>query len=166
MLVRAVDAKESNKTKGNNMKRPAINLALALGVSAWSLSAQEQGGPPPSGDRPPPPEIGAKGGPGQRQGGFHLLPPRAQEHLNLTADQQKLVAALEADVKAKLEKILTPEQLKQLNQMRPPPRQGGPGGMSGPGGGPGRGQDRPGGGGPGGQAGPGGEGRPQPPPNE
>jgi Spy/CpxP family protein refolding chaperone len=50
------------------------------------------------------------------------------EHLNLTEDQQKQIAALEAEVKAKLEKILTPEQLQQLKQMRPPGRPGGPGG--------------------------------------
>ena len=123
------------------MKKTAIILALALGVSAWSLTAQEQGGPPPSGERPPPPEAGPRGGPGHGPGGFHLLPPRAQEQLNLTADQQKQVAALEAEVKAKLEKILTPEQLQQLKQMRPPQRPGGPGG-------------------------PGGEGRPQRPPPE
>ncbi len=77
------------------------------------------------------------GGSGRR-GGFHLLPPRAMEQLNLTADQQKQVAALESEVKAKLEKILTPEQVKQLQQMRPPPRQGGMGN-----GGPGRGQGGP-----------------------
>ena len=127
MLVRAVEAKESNKTKGNIMKKSAIILALALGVSAWSLTAQEQGGPPPSGERPPPPEGGPRGGPAAGgQAGFRLLPPRAQEQLNLTADQQKQVADLEAEVKAKLEKILTPEQLQQLKQMRPPQRQGGP----------------------------------------
>ena len=99
------------------MKKSAIILALALGVSAWSIIAQEQGSPPQSGERPPPSEGGMQGGPGRGpggQGGFHLLPPRAQEQLNLTADQQTQVAALEAEVKAKIEKILTPEQLKQL----------------------------------------------------
>ena len=126
------------------MKKSAIILALALGVSAWSLTAQDQGGPPPSGERPPP-GAGSQGGPGRGPGGFHLLPPRAQEQLNLTADQQKQIAALEVEVKAKLEKILTPDQLKQLKQMRPPQRPGGPGG-GGPGGQ--RGQGGPGDGGP------------------
>ena len=74
------------------------------------------------------------------------------EQLNLTADQQKQLAALEAEVKAKLEKILTAEQLQQLKQMRPPMR---------PGGAVGRG---PGGGGPGGgPAGSSGDGQAQPP---
>jgi hypothetical protein len=152
--------------KGNIMKNSAIILALALGVSAWSLTAQEQGGPAPSGERPAPSEGGMRGGPGRGPGGFHLLPPRAQEQLNLTADQQKQVAALEAEVKAKLEKILTPEQLTQLKQMRPPGRPGGPGGPGGRGPG-GFGPGGPGGqGGPDGQGGPGGEGRPQRPPQE
>jgi len=73
--------------KGNIMKKSAIILALALGVSALSLTAQEQGGPPPPGERPPPPEGGMRGGPMHGPGGFHLLPPRAQEQLNLTDDQ-------------------------------------------------------------------------------
>ena len=91
-----------------------------------------------------------QGGPGVRPG-LHLLPPRAMAELNLTSDQKKQLADLEAEVKAKVEKILTPEQLQQLKEMRPPM---GPAGM-GPG--------RPGGRGPGG---PGGEGHPQRPPGE
>src|ERR1035438_2235418 len=108
------------------MKTKLTLLALALGASTCLLIAQD--GPPPSDNQPPPQRAGGPGGMGgQRggpggQGGFHLLPPRAQEQLNLTDDQKKQVAALEAEVKAKLEKILTPEQLKQLKQMRPPDR--------------------------------------------
>jgi len=103
-------------------------LALALGVSAFTAVAQDQAGPPPAGDRPPGHEA-AVGGPGGR-GGFHLLPPRAAEQLNLTTDQQKQLAALEGETRAKLEQILTPEQMQKLNEMRPPMR---PGGMRGPG---------------------------------
>ena len=39
----------------------------------------------------------------------------------------KEIAALEAETKAKLEKILTPEQMQQLKNMRPPMRPGGAG---------------------------------------
>lgn len=144
--------------KGKMMNKAVLILALALGVSAWTLTAQDQGAAAPSGDRPPGREGGMRGpggagGPGG-QGGLHLLPPRAVEQLKLTADQQKQVAALEAEIKAKIEKILTPEQLKQLKEMRPPMRQGG---MGGPGGRPG---------GQGGQGGSGGDGQPQRPPSE
>jgi Spy/CpxP family protein refolding chaperone len=140
------------------MKTKVIILALALGASTCLLTAQDSN-QAPDGQRPPGRE-GGPGGPGGRggPGGFHLLPPRAQEQLNLTDDQKKQVAALEAEVKAKLEKILTPEQLQQLKQMRPPGRMGGPGG-----GGPG------GQGGPDGQGGPGGgenQSKPQHPPSE
>lgn len=159
-----------------NTKTKVILLALALGTSTCLLTAQD-GNQAPDGQRPPPREGGAggPGGPGQGgpggQGGFHLLPPRAMEQLNLTAEQQKKLTALEAELKAKLEKILTPEQMQQLKQMRPPQRQGGPGGPGGQGGfggGPG-GQGGPGGpgGGPSGQGGgPGGQGGPQRPPQE
>ena len=115
------------------MKKSAIILALALGVSAWSLTAQDQAAPPSPGG-PPLSEAGQPGGPGHGPGGFHVLPPRAMEQLNLTDDQKKQVAALEAEVKTKMEAILTPEQLAQLKQMRPPGRPGGHGGPGGPGG--------------------------------
>jgi hypothetical protein len=71
-------------------------------------------------------EADRRGGPGN-QGGFHLLPPLAREQLNLTADQQKQLAGLELEAKAKLEKILTSEQMQQLSQFQPPQRQGAPG---------------------------------------
>ena len=98
-------------------------LALALAASTCLLSAQDAK-PGPDGQRPPPPP----GGPGP-----HLLPRGAPEKLKLTADQQKQVADLEADMKTKLEKILTPGQMEQLKQMRPPQGQRGPGGQGGPG---------------------------------
>lgn len=91
------------------------------------------------------------------------------EELNLTDDQHKQLAALEAEVRAKLEKILTPDQLEKLKQMRPPMRQGAPG-MGGPGmGGQGRGGPPPGGAPrnrPGGGQGPGPENHPPGPPQE
>jgi len=81
------------------------------------------------------------GGPG----GFHLLPARAREQLNLSPDQQKQLSDLEAEAQARLEQILTPEQFGRLKELRQPQ---GPGGR---GGGPG---------GPGGRGGPGSEGLP------
>jgi len=98
------------------MKRTAFAIALVLAVTTFSAVAQSTNNPPPAGD-----------GPGRGPGGFHILPPHAQEQLTLTADQQKQLADLETEVKAKVEKILTPAQLEKLKQMRPPHRQGRPG---------------------------------------
>ena len=60
-----------------------------------------------------------------------ILPPRVQSQLNLTAAQQKKLAALQKEVDTKLAKILTDEQKKQLETMRSrgggqPPRGRGP----------------------------------------
>ena len=110
---------------------------LALGASACLVTAQDD--PPPSDAQPPAQHEGGHGGPGDH--GFHLLPPRAAEQLKLTDEQKTQLAALETETKAKLEKILTPEQLQQLKQMRPPMRQDVPGGPGDQGG-----QDRPPGG--------------------
>ena len=83
---------------------------------------------------------GGLGGGGGPPGGFHLIPRFAEDPLNLTDDQRKQIADLEAETKAKLEKILTADQMKTLEQARPPGRgPGGPGGGFGPGGPPGGG---------------------------
>jgi hypothetical protein len=51
------------------------------------------------------------------------------EKLDLSEEQQQQLKSLEKETKAKLEKILTPEQVKILATARPPrPGQGGPGG--------------------------------------
>jgi hypothetical protein len=70
------------------------------------------------------------GGPASRPSGPprfpHLIPPFAAEKMNLTDDQRKQLDDLAKEVKAKLEKILTPEQMEILREARPPRM--GPGG--------------------------------------
>ncbi len=91
------------------------------------------------GRRPGPGGSGGFGGPPQPG---QILPDRLQEMLKLTDEQKKQVADLQKDVDAKLAKILTEDQQKQLKEMRNrrPPRRGDNGpGPDGPGpGGPGR----------------------------
>ncbi len=132
------------------MKSAMFAIMLALTVPALSSFAQDAGGQPPGGGAAPGAGVQGGpggGGPGQGHGGFHLLPPRAMEQLNLTDDQKKQLADLETEVKAKVEKILTPDQLEKMKQMRPPMRQGGGQGFGGQGGPGGGGQGGSGGGG-------------------
>ena len=115
------------------MKTKMTTMLAVLGALALAANAQDNTPPPggpPSGS---PPSGQHRNGPGGPQGGFHLLPPRAAETLNLTDDQKKELAALEAETKTKVEKILTPEQLTQLKNMRPPMRPDGQGGQGGQG---------------------------------
>ena len=107
-------------------------FALALTTAVIGICALTAFSQPPEGKGPP-------GGPGGKRGGppgFELgkvLPPFVREELDLTADQEKQIAALEAEVKQKLDKILTADQKKKIANARPP--MGGPGG---PGGGQGK----------------------------
>jgi hypothetical protein len=80
------------------------------------------------------------GGPGMGGPGFFrlpppgvLLPPPAQDALQLTDAQKKQVAELQKEIDAKLDKVLTEEQRKQLKELK----DRGPGGFGPPGGGPG-----------------------------
>jgi hypothetical protein len=128
-LVRLFDRADANKD------------GVVTRAELTSLAAQE----PPAGRGGPP---GGFGGPPGGRGGFmgggpprpgEVLPPMLQERLRLTAEQKAQVEALQKEVDAKLDKILSAEQKGQLKEMR----QRGPGGFGPPGG-----RGRPPGGGP------------------
>jgi Spy/CpxP family protein refolding chaperone len=132
---------------------------LMCGFAAFAAGALLMGSPamsqPPGGKDDKGGFPGGKGGFPGGKGGFKLgvvLPPFAQEQLKLTDDQKAKLGEIEADVKAKLEKMLTPDQLKSLETLRP----GGPGGAGGPGGKGGFPGGKGGKGGPGDKGGPGG----------
>ena len=114
-------------------------LPLLAVLGACALTANAQDNTPPA-DAPPAQHDGS----GAPRGGFHVLPPPLVKQLNLTDDQKTQIAALEADTKAKLEKILTSDQLKKLNSFHPQ-RGGMRGGPGGPGGGPDGGNNQAGG---------------------
>jgi Spy/CpxP family protein refolding chaperone len=89
----------------------------------------------------PPGGFGGPPQPGQ------IMPAPLQDQLRLTAEQKKELEALQTEVDARLAKILTDEQKKQLKEVQ----SGGPGGFpGGPGGFPGGPGGGPPGGGPGG----------------
>jgi hypothetical protein len=112
---------------------------LWLTVAATLVLTLAASGQPPGGGRGQPPgrREGFPGG--QPPGGpprFELgrvLPPFAREELKLSREQERQIADLENEVKERLNKILTADQKKQLENLRPR----GPGGPP-PGGGPGR----------------------------
>jgi hypothetical protein len=86
---------------------------------------------------------GDKKGPPRYELG-QLFPPFVRDQLDLTPEQAKQVAELEATVKRRLEKVLTAEQKQKLQDLRPPMGPGGKGGTPGKGGkgGPGGGKEK------------------------
>ncbi len=132
-LVRLFDEADTNKD-GVVTKEELMALAAKLDA---------EGGPGgPRGDRGPRGQggPGGPGGPGSPggPGGFgppprpgQILPGFIQEALKLTDDQKKELGELQKEVDAKLDKILTDDQKKQLKEMRPPRGPGGPGGPGG-----------------------------------
>lgn len=83
--------------------RPFLFAMMFLGLT-HSAGAQQ---PPPPDRGPPRFELGK------------VLPPFARQAVTLTDEQKKQIAELEKEVKAKLEKILTAEQIKALESTRP-----------------------------------------------
>jgi hypothetical protein len=70
----------------------------------------------------PPGDKKGKGGPKGGAAKFELgqvLPPALLADLNLTTEQMKELDALKADLKTKLEKLLTDEQKKKVEAYRP-----------------------------------------------
>ena len=148
-----------------------LSLGLGLGLGL-PFAAGAAGAAPSDAQAPHPPQAQGGGpatGPAARQGAVHpfhahALPPGADRRLGLSAQQRSQVAALEVEMTAALQKILTPDQIALLAAMHPPrpPRgfgrgagamEGGPGGPEGD-----RGGGGPGGAGPGGPDGPDGPG--------
>jgi Spy/CpxP family protein refolding chaperone len=116
-------------TKHIETMKTKTTIALLAAIGAIALTASAQDNTPPAGGPPDGQSPGQHmGGPGGARGGMHILPPPLMQQLKLTDDQKTQIAALEAETKAKLEKILTAEQLQQLKNFRPPMR-GGMGGQ-------------------------------------
>ena len=110
---------KSFQRTGASSRRAGHTLRFVGSTKLPGMNALREGGPGSVGN--------ARGGPGR----INLLPPRVQEELKLTEEQAKQIAVLETETKAKLEKLLTPDQLAQLNNMRSPGDQAGPGGEPG-----------------------------------
>jgi Spy/CpxP family protein refolding chaperone len=75
-------------------------------------------------------QLGGPGGPFEPPRPGQIVPGFLQDRLNLTPEQKKQLEDLQKEVDAKMEKILTPEQRKMMQETR-----GGFGGFPGPGGG-------------------------------
>jgi hypothetical protein len=92
-------------------------------------------------DRNGPGGFGPPGGPGGPPGMFGMGPPRPgvilapplRRELKLSAEQEKQLDELQKEVDARLDKILTDAQRKQLQDMRRRGPGGPPGGPGGPG---------------------------------
>jgi hypothetical protein len=69
---------------------------------------------------------GGPGGPPRMELG-QIFPPHLMDELNLTKEQQKELESIQKELKTKLEKLLTAEQKKKIEEFRP----GGPGGPGG-----------------------------------
>lgn len=105
------EAGPQNRAGNSGPANPGPGNGPGPGGLGGSPSGRGPGGPPP--------------GPGQ------ILPPFVQDELKLTETQRTQLQELQKEVDARLGKILTPEQLQQLQQ----PRGRGPGGGGqGPGG--------------------------------
>jgi hypothetical protein len=96
------------------MKRSVIAL-FALGILAIVLAP---GMSQPPGDKGKGPKKDKKGPPPYELG--KILPPFVRDALELTKDQEKSLADLEKDVRAKLLKILTAEQVDRLKELKGP----------------------------------------------
>jgi Spy/CpxP family protein refolding chaperone len=121
-----------------------LEFSLATLLVAGVFMATSASSQPPGGKDGKDGKDG-KGGPPRFELG-QLIPPPLRGELKLTPEQEKQLDDLKNEVKGKLAKILTPEQVKAAENFRP--RFGGPGGPGGPGG------DKGGKGGPGGDKGP------------
>src|SRR4051794_33752958 len=91
-------------------------------------------------------QPGSRKGPPPQWNPVHVFPPDVRDSLKLTEEQDKQIDDLEHEVRGRIDKILTAQQRRVLSESRPrrlPP--GYEGSPDGPGGRPGRGDQRSGG---------------------
>ena len=130
-------AKMLEAMKGKVLASTDLSVVYTRNVGSGGESETPSPGVPTAGKDPQGGPGAPQGGPGTGQGvpgnvganrpqagngGLRLLPGGAREKLKLTAEQQKQLEDLEVELKSRIERILTPDQLEQLKQMRPPPR--------------------------------------------
>lgn len=118
-------------TRADADKDGVVTKDELTALAAKEAPARGRGGP-------------GRGGPGGPPRIGQVMPAFFQEMLGLTDAQKKEIDALQKDVDARLQKILTAEQRKQIQEMSnrgpgfgpggPPPGGFGPGGPGGPGG--------------------------------
>lgn len=106
------------------MRRTSLAVLAFVGSAALVMSVSAQ--PPGGGEKKEKKGKDGKGPPKFTPG--MLFPPGLRDELKLTPEQEKAVAAMEKDLKEKLDKLLTPEQKKVIEEFRPRPPLGGPGG--------------------------------------
>jgi len=125
------------------MKRAIVSIfAFAAGMGIILSSAVSQ---PPEGPEGKDGRGGGKeGGPPRYELG-QVFPPPLMEEMKLTPEQFKELEKIQKDLKVKLDKLLTEDQKKAVQNFRPrgPMDKGGPGGPGGDKGGP-RGKGAPG----------------------
>jgi Spy/CpxP family protein refolding chaperone len=126
-----------------NSNPEIVMTRVLLGMGAFVVGVALIASPAAS---QPPDEKGGKGGKdGKGPPRFELgqiFPPPLEAELNLTAAQQKELDTIKKDLKSKLEKLLTADQKKTVQNFRPR-GPGGPGGPGGKGGKGGEGGERP-----------------------
>lgn len=106
----------------------AAMSVLAGSADAQGIQIQVQGGGQAQPGQPVPP-IG-RGAPGAptvapafvpfQQVGGQVIPPAAQQKLQLTEEQKKKIDELQKEAEAKILAVLTDEQKKQYEQMKKP----------------------------------------------
>jgi len=88
-----------------------LAVGILVGFFAPAMSqppGEKDKGPKKDKKGPPPFELG------------RVLPPFFRESLELTKEQEKAIGDLEKEVRAKLLKILTPEQVDRLKELKGP----------------------------------------------
>jgi Spy/CpxP family protein refolding chaperone len=119
-------------------------LAAVLFVGSMLVVASFSSAQPPEGGKGEKNKGEGKGGKGGfGRGGFgppplgQVMPAFVQDQLKLTDAQKKDLDAIQKDVDAKIEKMLTDDQKKAFKEMKERGPGRGPGGPGGPGGPPG-----------------------------
>ncbi len=133
--LRALDRDRDGRIEGSELRARPGGRAGRNRPGSGAAGGPGDLGPPPGGPEGFGPPPGGPGGRGRGPEVGDVMPPFVRQQIRLDADQSRKIKALESDVRAKLNRILSRDQMRDFDRIL---RQG-PGGLrrGGPPGGPG-----------------------------
>jgi Raf kinase inhibitor-like YbhB/YbcL family protein len=114
---------DTDRVTRADLLRAIKDITLAETTLTYTYERLMNNGPDRSPARPdqPPRQPGGDRRPPRYELG-HIFPPELRDELRLTREQEKQLADLEKEVADRVRKILTPDQVRRVEEHRPPPR--------------------------------------------
>ena len=113
----ALDRDRDGKIEGSELRARPAGRAVRNRPAGRAVGGPGEVGPPPEGPGGFGPPPGGPGGRGRGPEVGDVMPPFVRQQLRLEADQSRKIKELESDVRAKLNRILSRDQMHDFDRI-------------------------------------------------